>query len=141
MYWLPKPNDAASRAGYAETVCRLAEWLRKTLRDTPKRSAPCIMTDLNDRMCIRSEDEVNQAVMGDLFPEQEGLAPSLFVQRHSEGGGCGSDQYVPRRRVDLFQHQRYLDSSRLRCVAAPTENVAVIGLVPGPDQNWNPDFN
>ena len=39
MYWPPKPKDAASRAAHAQTM-----------QDTPKRSTPHIMTDLNDRM-------------------------------------------------------------------------------------------
>ena len=40
MYWPPKPKDAASRATCAETVRSLAEWQRKTLQNTPKRSTP-----------------------------------------------------------------------------------------------------
>ena len=48
MYWPPKPKDATSRAAYAETLYGLAEWLRKTLQDTPKRSTFYIMRDLND---------------------------------------------------------------------------------------------
>ena len=48
----PKPQDTSSRAAYAETRYCLAGWLRKTLQDTPKRSAPHIMTDFSDRMGV-----------------------------------------------------------------------------------------
>ena len=63
MFLAPKPKDASSRAARAETLCGLAEWLRKTLQDTPRRSTPYMMTDLNHWMSItRSDDEEDQAV-------------------------------------------------------------------------------
>ena len=94
MYWLPKPQDASSRATYAETPYRLGGWLRKTLQDTPKRSTPYIMTDLNDRMGVTRNDDENQAVTGDLLPEREGLAASLFRDILQESRD-GSDQHSP----------------------------------------------
>ena len=78
MYWPPKPQDMSSRASYAETLHSLAEWLRKTLQDTPKGCTPCIMTDLSDWMGVPRNDKEDQAVTGDLFPEKEGLAATLF---------------------------------------------------------------
>ena len=71
IYWPPKPQDMSSRASYVETLYGLAEWLRKTLQDTHKRSTPYIMTNLNDLM----EDP---AVTGNLSPEREEHAVTLF---------------------------------------------------------------
>ena len=62
MYWPPKPQDATSRETCTETPYRLAGWLRKTLQDTPKRSTPYIMTDFNNQMGVRRNEDENQAV-------------------------------------------------------------------------------
>ena len=71
MYWSPKPQDTSGRASYAETLCSLAEWLRRTLQDTRKRSTPYVMTDPNDRMGVTRNDEEDQAVTGNFSPKEK----------------------------------------------------------------------
>ena len=61
MYWPPQPPDASSPATYAGTLFRLSRWLGKTLQNTPERSTPNIMTDLNDQMGVPWDDDENQA--------------------------------------------------------------------------------
>ena len=85
MYWPPKPHDASGRVTCAETLHGLAGWLRKTLRDT-KRSTPCIMTDVNDRMGVPRNDTENQAVTRDFLPEKKWLAASLLRDIVQEEG-------------------------------------------------------
>ena len=60
----------------------------------------------------------------------------LIVQGHSEGGVACSDQYIPRRRGHLCQHQRNPHLGRIHCRAR--RNVNAAGPVSGPGQNWNP---
>ena len=71
MYWSPKPPDMSGRASYAETLYSLAEWLRRTLQDTRKRSTPYVMTDPNDRMGVTRNDEEDQAVTGNFSPKEK----------------------------------------------------------------------
>ena len=53
-------QDASSRATYAETPYCLGGWLRRTLQDTPKRSALYIVMDFDDRMGVPVNDDETQ---------------------------------------------------------------------------------
>ena len=82
LYWAPKPQDMSSRVSYAETLHGLPEWLRKTLQDTPRRSTPYIITDLNDRMGVFRNNEEDKAVTRGLFSRRGGLAKQDGRHKH-----------------------------------------------------------
>ena len=75
VYWPPKRQEASSRAACAETLYGLAGWPRKTFQDTPKRSTPCIMTDVSDWMGEPRNDDENMAVTGDILLERRDQRP------------------------------------------------------------------
>ena len=57
MYWPSKTENPASRALHAETLYSLAQWIRKTPQETPKRSTPYTITNLNIKMGFAGDDD------------------------------------------------------------------------------------
>ena len=83
------------------------------------------MTDLNDRMGVPTHDKEDQAVTGDLFPEREGLAVSLFRDILQEEEMAVINTFQGREATFASTRGRF---TSIDCIAAPAHVLARLRL-------------